>query len=251
MANMEKLALVVGASRGLGRGLVEELAAQGWQVTATVRKQEDTGPLRAISGKVHPEIVDIDDVNTVDALVSRLAGQHFDLVFVNAGVIGPKHQSTDLVTAAELAQLFQTNAVSPIRLAHKLLGQIKPQGVLAFMTSYMGSVADNTTGGSVLYRAQQGCTQLLTRQFRRGGCRPADHVIVGASWLGPDRYGRCGRAARRCNQHARHRRADHQICRFRRPSLHQLQRRRIAMVKRSRDGAYWPLICSVLARKHP
>jgi NAD(P)-dependent dehydrogenase (short-subunit alcohol dehydrogenase family) len=190
MANMEKLALVVGASRGLGRGLVEELASQGWQVTATVRKQEDTGPLRAISDKVHPEIVDIDDVSTVDALVSRLAGQYFDLVFVNAGVIGPKHQSTDLVTSAELAQLFQTNAVSPIRLAHKLLGQIKPQGVLAFMTSYMGSVADNTTGGSVLYRASKAALNSLTRSLAAEiADRPITLLSVHPGWVQTDMGG--------------------------------------------------------------
>jgi NAD(P)-dependent dehydrogenase (short-subunit alcohol dehydrogenase family) len=166
MTSNSKIALVVGASRGLGLGLAKELADKGWTVTATVRNLDKASELKALGPKVTATTVDIDDATSVDALVKSLAGQKFDLVFVNAGVMGPQHQSALTATAEETGALFQTNAISPLRLARKLADQITDgTGVLAFMTSRMGSVADNTEGGAELYRASKAALNSMTRSY--------------------------------------------------------------------------------------
>jgi NAD(P)-dependent dehydrogenase (short-subunit alcohol dehydrogenase family) len=166
MTNPSKTALVIGASRGLGLGLAKELAAKGWTVTATVRNLDKASELKALGAAVTPSTVDIDDAKSVDALVSSLAGQTFDLVFVNAGVYGPAHQSALDATTDEIAALFQTNAISPLRIARKLADQVTDKtGVLAFMTSHLGSVADNTTGTADLYRASKAALNSMTRSF--------------------------------------------------------------------------------------
>jgi NAD(P)-dependent dehydrogenase (short-subunit alcohol dehydrogenase family) len=159
-----RTALVVGASRGLGLGLVRELTTRGWQVTATTRSG-DSVPTVQSAGAVAVERLDIDDTAAVDALVHRLEDRRFDLVFMNAGVIGPAHRSLERATREEIAQLMQTNAISPIRLAQRLLPLIPPGGTLAFMTSILGSVGGNTTGGTVLYRASKAALNSLTRSL--------------------------------------------------------------------------------------
>ena len=133
-----RTALIIGASRGIGLGLVRQLHGAGWQVTATVRDPARASELRAMNG-VQIESLDIDDAAALDTLVQRLQGQVFDLLFVNAGIIGPGHQSAARATIEELGQLFMTNVTAPIRLAERLVDQLRPQtGVLAFMSSGLG-----------------------------------------------------------------------------------------------------------------
>ncbi|WP_162874634.1 SDR family NAD(P)-dependent oxidoreductase, partial [Pseudomonas viridiflava] len=88
------------------------------------------------------EAVDIDDTASLEVLVQKLKGEVFDVLFVNAGIMGPTHQNAAQATAAELGQLFLTNAIAPIRLAERFVDHIRPEtGVLAFMSSVLGSVA--------------------------------------------------------------------------------------------------------------
>ncbi len=169
MPEHRKTALIVGASRGLGLGLASELARRGWQVIATVRSPEVPGALAAAiaksAGRISSAMVDVDSTATVDALAATLAGRKLDLLFVNAGVAGPKHQSVDQVTATELAAVLMTNSIAPVRIARRLLPNVVDGGVVAFMSSRMGSVADNLSGGMDLYRASKAALNSLTRSF--------------------------------------------------------------------------------------
>ena len=79
-----KTALIIGASRGLGLGLVKQLLQDGWDVTATVRDPGKADALKAV-GPVQIEKLDMDDQQAVIALSQRLKDRTFDLLFVNAG----------------------------------------------------------------------------------------------------------------------------------------------------------------------
>ena len=160
-----RTALIIGASRGIGLGLVRQLHGAGWQVTATVRDPARASELRAMNG-VQIESLDIDDAAALDTLVQRLQGQVFDLLFVNAGIIGPGHQSAARATIEELGQLFMTNVTAPIRLAERLVDQLRPQtGVLAFMSSGLGSVANPEGNNLALYKASKAALNSLTNSF--------------------------------------------------------------------------------------
>ena len=167
MATQIKRALIIGASRGLGLGLAQELASRGVEVTATARDLDKATGLRDVKGATLAA-VDIDDAASVEALAKRLEGQTFDVVFINAGITGPSHHSADLATIEEIGKLFATNSVSPIRLARKLLGNVEPGGTLAFMTSVLGSIAENTSGGMELYRASKTALNSLVKSFVSG-----------------------------------------------------------------------------------
>jgi len=160
-----KTALIIGASRGLGLGLVNTLLADGWQVTATVRNPQAADDLKAL-GQVRVEKLDMDDQQAVIALSQRLKGEVFDLLFVNAGVKGPADQSPGGATLAEVGQLFFTNAVAPINLAQRFVGQIRPQsGVLAFMSSGLGSVTVADAPELALYKASKAALNSMTNSF--------------------------------------------------------------------------------------
>ena len=191
MANDTKKALIVGASRGLGLGLVQELASRGWQVTATARDLAKASGLRDLPKSVQLETIDIDDGASVDALAKRLSGQSFDVVFINAGIIGAKHNSADKATPEEIGQLFATNAVSPIRLARKLVGNVKTgTGILAFMSSSMGSVSDNSAGGMELYRASKAALNSLAHSFVAGlGDKSITVLAANPGWVRTDMGG--------------------------------------------------------------
>ena len=159
-------AIIIGASRGLGAGLTRELAGRGWDVIATQRGPSDElAQAAAGNDRIEIETVDIDHPESIAALAGRLAGQQFDLVFVNAGVTGPEHASAEQVTADELASLMMTNAISPVRTARALLPLVKDGGTVAFMSSLLGSVERRTHAVAELYSASKAALNSLTRGF--------------------------------------------------------------------------------------
>lgn len=162
----KKTALVIGASRGLGLGLVKRLSEQGWEVTATVRDLQKAEELKAVPG-VHIQTVDMDEQSSLEVLTHNLKGQVFDLLFVNAGVAGPtNHANPTDATAGELGQLFLTNAVAPIRLARRFVDQIRPEnGVIAFMSSVLGSVTMPDAPEMALYKASKAALNSMTNTF--------------------------------------------------------------------------------------
>ncbi|MGY2233094.1 SDR family oxidoreductase [Pseudomonas tolaasii] len=160
-----KTALIIGASRGLGLGLVKQLLQDGWDVTATVRDPNNADALKAV-GPVQIEKLDMDDQQAVIALSQRLKERTFDLLFVNAGVKGPANQEPGYATLAEVGQLFFTNAVAPINLAQRFVGQIrKDSGVLAFMSSVLGSVTLPDGSDLALYKASKAALNSMTNSF--------------------------------------------------------------------------------------
>ena len=177
---MTKSAIIIGASRGLGLGLAQEFAARGWQVTATARgpAPELEAAASASGGKIAIAKVDIDHPDSIAELDSALGDARFDLVFVNAGVTGPRHGSTDKVTPDEIAALMITNAIAPIRVARTLLPRVADGGTVALMTSILGSVALNTHGTMDLYRASKAALNTLTRSFWANDVKDRDLTLL-------------------------------------------------------------------------
>lgn len=188
MSNL-KQALIIGASRGLGLAMAEALAAAGTSVTATVRDTSRT-PFAPASG-IATVALDVNDPQGGERLVAALTQSRFDLVLVNAGIKGPAHQDASRANEAEIAELFFTNALSPIRLARGLLPMVRRGGVVAFMSSRMGSVALNDTGSSELYRASKAALNSLARSFAVRDALPAGIgvLMLHPGWVQTDMGG--------------------------------------------------------------
>jgi NAD(P)-dependent dehydrogenase (short-subunit alcohol dehydrogenase family) len=162
-----RLALIVGANRGIGLGVTKEFLAHGWDVIATARQPEKAAALHALEaahpGRVSIPRLDINDPAEVDGFARTIGGRMLDAVLVNAGVAGPEHRSASAATTDEIGALMFTNAIAPVRLARSLAGHVRSgSGVVAFTSSVMGSVAVNP-GGHELYRASKAALNSLTR----------------------------------------------------------------------------------------
>lgn len=183
MTQSQKNALIVGASRGLGLGLVETFLERGWRVTATQRKPSpDLARLETDALRV--ETADIDDDASVAALHSRLASERFDLIFVVAGVATQAHDPLHAVPRAVAAQVYLTNAISPIRFAETFLDRLAPGGSLALMSSILGSVSLNEAGGWETYRASKAALNTLARSFEiRHRAEGVSVLVLHPGWV--------------------------------------------------------------------
>ena len=161
------LALVVGANRGIGLGVVQELLSRGCDVIATARRPDAAHDLEALArahvGRLQIRLLDMNDPAQIDGFVHDLGTRDLDVALVNAGVSGPEHRSASKASVGEIGALMFTNAIGPIRLARHLAPRLRSgDGVLAFTSSVMGSVSLNT-GGHELYRASKAALNSLTR----------------------------------------------------------------------------------------
>ena len=163
-----KHALIVGGSRGLGLGLAREYLARGWRVTATMRTASaELETLRQdTDGRLMVEALDITSREQVTALAARLHGRTFDLLVLNPGIMAGRGAALGDVPDSDIQTLFLTNAISPIRVADALAGHVAPGGLIAFMSSILGSVGTNDDGRAELYRASKAALNSLIRSFR-------------------------------------------------------------------------------------
>lgn len=177
-------ALIIGASRGLGLGLARELVSRGWTVTGTVRKEADRAGLEA--AKARAVLADVTDRSSMLALKPELS--QLDLLFVNAGISEPA--DLEMIDEAQVGHLFMTNAVAPVRAALLLQDRLSPTGVIAFMSSRMGSVSLTTAESKAMYRASKAALNTLTRAMiaQLGPDRPVLSLHPG--WVATDMGGK-------------------------------------------------------------
>lgn len=141
--------LVTGANRGLGLEFVKQYAAEGWRVIATCRDPDEAEELKAVEGEVEIEKLDVADREALDSFAARLDGP-LDLLILNAGV-----GRADPLTAEKWLHVLAVNAVAPTLIARALAGKMAEGAKIAAITSKMGSIADNGSGGGYAYRSSK------------------------------------------------------------------------------------------------
>lgn len=156
--------LVTGANRGLGLELARQLAARGEDVIATARDPDRAPELAGLGVQV--ELLDVSDAGSVGALVRRLEGRAIDVLVNNAG-IGVGRSSLGSLDYDELQRAFEVNALGPLRVAEALLDNLRrgERRLIASVTSKMGSIADNGSGGSYAYRASKAALNMIARSL--------------------------------------------------------------------------------------
>lgn len=197
MSNENKRAIVIGASRGIGFGLVRQLLNQHWDVIATVRdKNQRSKDLDRLLAD-YPEsltLIDVDlaDLQTVDNLLAIHPDLSVDLLLISAGIAGPEHQRVELCTQNDITDLFWVNSIAPVAIARKLLSRMKEKSVIAFMSSIMGSIALNDDGSMEIYRASKAALNSITRGFAQNEAIPLNVGVLNLhpGWVQTEMGGR-------------------------------------------------------------
>jgi NAD(P)-dependent dehydrogenase (short-subunit alcohol dehydrogenase family) len=158
----ERRALIIGASRGIGLGLAQELAGRGWRVFASQRRPSAALAEAARHGAIEVVSADVTDDRSIAALARGIEPRSLDLVLVNAGIMGGENQAVEQTSTEEVTEIIMTNAVGPARAAKLTLPLLRDGGTLAFMTSRMGSIAESS-GGFDLYRMSKAAQNMLAR----------------------------------------------------------------------------------------
>jgi len=157
------MALITGAAGGIGRELARQLAARGTTVIAVCRKP--SAELSALPVRVEAGIDIATDAGCA-ALAARVAGVPLDLVIHNAGVLSQESlDALDDDAIAPIRRQFEVNALAPLRLTALLAPQFARGAKLVLITSRMGSIADNTSGGSYGYRMSKAALNAAGRSL--------------------------------------------------------------------------------------
>ncbi len=164
--------VITGANRGIGLELVRQLLARGDIVEACVRDPARSAELAALaSDRLTVHAVDVRDAATVARLAEALADSAIDVVVNCAGVYGGPGQSlrqmAQDLALGDVASTFDTNAIGALRVSLALLPHVR-RGVakkLVHVTSGMGSIGDNTSGGFYAYRMSKAALNMMSRSL--------------------------------------------------------------------------------------
>ena len=160
MANSPSTVLITGANRGIGLALAQQFAARGDQVIAVCRKSSDA--LDKTGARVEAG-VDVTDEAAIGTLAKRLGDTRLDTLVLNAGVL--ERDSLDNMAFDGVRRQFEVNALGPLMVAHALRERVKEGGRIGLVTSRMGSMEDNTSGGYYGYRASKAALNAIGKSL--------------------------------------------------------------------------------------
>lgn len=163
---------ITGANRGIGLEFTRQLLERGDDVVATARRPDDADELQTLAGEYADQLeilrVDITDADTVAAASRHVDGRAVDVLINNAGRLSRGGSPEDF-DFDEIEADFEVNAVGTLRMVEAILPALRrsERAKIINITSKMGSIADNGSGGSYAYRMSKAALNMATRSLSR------------------------------------------------------------------------------------
>ncbi len=155
-----KHVVITGANRGIGLELARHYQTAGWKVTGVCR--EDSTELNNLASTIIAGI-DVTNPACVEMLAVKLSGQTVDLLINNAGLL--QDEVLGSINYDSLRVQMEVNAYAPLRICETLLPNLRKGSKIANITSRMGSIADNDSGGRYGYRASKAAFNALGKSL--------------------------------------------------------------------------------------
>ena len=152
--------LITGANRGIGLELTRQFAADGWNVIACCRNPDQADALNKLSDQysaIEMHALDVTDYAQMAKLSGQLKGRAIDVLLSNAGIYGPKSLGFGEVDPAVWREVLEVNTIAPMMLVQAFVEQVaaSQQKLVGIISSKVGSIADNGSGGSYIYRSSK------------------------------------------------------------------------------------------------
>ncbi|MDH3326661.1 MAG: SDR family oxidoreductase [Gammaproteobacteria bacterium] len=151
--------LITGANRGIGLEMVKIAVSKQWQVKACCRNPHVADKLTEVArmsgGLVSVHTLDVTDKAQIQALAYELRGEIIDILINNAGVYGSMSHQFNNIDERDWIETFKVNTIAPLNMAEAFVENIalSKKKMIATVSSKMGSISDNTSGGSYIYRS--------------------------------------------------------------------------------------------------
>lgn len=160
--------LITGANRGIGLEFVRQYAADGWRVFAGCRAPDAAVELAQLAAD-HPGMVsvhglDVTKPGTIAALAADLSEESIDVLINNAGIAGPGGDG-DGTDFDGFAKTLDINTLGPVRVSEAFADHVagSDSKIIVSLSSGMGSIADNTSGGYLAYRTSKAALNMAVR----------------------------------------------------------------------------------------
>ncbi|QUN04438.1 SDR family oxidoreductase [Shewanella yunxiaonensis] len=161
--------LITGANRGIGLALTELYLAAGWDVVACCRDPAQADDLLyLISDNPGLEVyqLDVTDYDALSDLAHELSDRPIDLLINNAGYYGPNAVLLGDIPVDEWRKVMEINAIAPIKVTEAFLPNLRlAKGTVANISSKMGSIEDNQSGGGYLYRSSKAALNAASKSL--------------------------------------------------------------------------------------
>jgi len=189
--------LITGTNRGIGLELSRQYASDGWTVFACCRSPDNAHALQRLAkdsnGTIQVCPLEVTDAAQRLALVERIGGRPIDILCNNAGVSGDwGTQGFGLCQADPWLKVLHTNVIGPLSMMQDFVENIaaSERKIIANMSSKLGSIADNTSGGNYLYRSSKAALNMVNMSAARDlAARGITVVALHPGWVRTDMGG--------------------------------------------------------------
>ena len=165
--------LVTGSNRGIGLELCKQIFERGDEVIATCRKA--SSELNNLGVRIEEDI-DISSEDSITNLRKKLSGVNLDCLIHNAGIY--EFNSIDNFDRESIIRQFVVNALSPLYVTKSLKDLLKKSSKIAFVTSRMGSIGDNSSGSSYGYRMSKVALSMAAKSLSRDLLKEDIYVAI-------------------------------------------------------------------------
>jgi len=189
--------LITGANRGIGLAFARSFIADGWRVHACCRHPDKARDLRkaaeASGAATGLHRLDVTDGLKVASLARELIDEPIDVLINNAGVMGPRAAEFGKIDYDEWLPVLAVNVLGPMRLVERFARHVakSERKLIVNISSRMGSIADNTSGGSYIYRSSKAALNMVSKSMANDlAGRGITVVTFHPGWVRTDMGGR-------------------------------------------------------------